>query len=111
MYLLVGKLIMIEQESKPQSITLKIAGKEYPLKATSPEMEQIMRVAADTINQKLAAYDAKFPDKTLIDKLSFVTLNETIGRLSTQKKYSALEDELKQLQRETGSYLVNIDNK
>ena len=37
-----------------QSITLKIAGKDYPLKATSPEMEQLMRLAAETINQKLA---------------------------------------------------------
>ncbi|MBR4134702.1 MAG: cell division protein ZapA, partial [Bacteroidales bacterium] len=39
-----------------QSITIKIAGKDYPLKATSPEMEQLMRLAADSINQKLAAY-------------------------------------------------------
>lgn len=111
MYLFVGELIMIEKESKPQSITLKIAGKEYPLKAASPEMEQMMRVAADTINQKLAAYDAKFPDKTLIDKLSFVTLNETIGRLAAQKKYSALESEIEKLQSETGSYLGNIVEK
>ena len=64
-----------------QSITIKIAGKDYPLKATSPEMEQLMRLAADSINQKLAAYDAKFPDKTLVDKLSFVALNETVSRM------------------------------
>lgn len=111
MYLLVGKLIMIEQESKPQNVTLKIAGKEYLLKAASPEMEQMMRIAADTINQKLAAYDAKFPDQTLIDKISFVTLNETIGRLAAQKKYSALESEIEKLQRETDSYFVNIEKK
>ncbi len=111
MYLLVGELIMIEQENKAQSITLKIAGKEYSLKAASPEMERSMRIAADTINQKLAAYDAKFPDKTLLDKLSFVTLNETIGRLTAQKKYSALESEIEKLQKAADSYLENIKEK
>ena len=44
-----------------QSIKIRIAGKEYPLKANSPEMEQMLRLAAETINQKLAAYDAKHP--------------------------------------------------
>ena len=37
-----------------QSIKIRIAGKEYPLKANSPEMEQMLRLAAETINQKLA---------------------------------------------------------
>ena len=55
-----------------QSIKIKIAGVEYPLKASSPEMEQLMRLAAEAINQKLSAYDAKFPNKSLSDKLSFV---------------------------------------
>ena len=83
-----------------QSITIKIAGKDYPLKATSPEMEQLMRLAADSINQKLAAYDAKFPDKTLVDKLSFV-----------QKKLSSVNEEAKAMLSRTSAYLDNIDKK
>ncbi len=47
-----------------QNIKIKIAGNEYPLVASSPEMERMM-TAADAINQKLAAYDAKYPNKTL----------------------------------------------
>ena len=47
-----------------QNIKIKIAGNEYPLVASSPEMERMMRLAADAINQKLAAYDAKYPNKT-----------------------------------------------
>ena len=94
-----------------QSITIKIAGKDYPLKASSPEMEQLMRIAAETINQKLAAYDAKFPDKTLVDKLSFVALNETVSRLSYQKRLSSVGDEVKRMLSETDSYLANIDKK
>lgn len=94
-----------------QSITLKIAGKEYPLKASSPEMEHIMRIAAESINQKLSAYDAKFPDKTLVDKLAFVTLNETIGRISSQKKYSDLEEKINKMLSDTSEYLNNIERK
>ena len=94
-----------------QSITIKIAGKDYPLKATSPEMEQLMRLAADSINQKLAAYDAKFPDKTLVDKLSFVALNETVSRMSYQKKLSSVNEEAKRMLSQTSSYLDSIDKK
>ena len=94
-----------------QSITIKIAGKDYPLKATSPEMEQLMRLAAETINQKLAAYDAKFPDKTLVDKLSFVALNETVSRMSYQKRLSSVSEEAKRMLSQTSSYLDNIDKK
>ena len=94
-----------------QSITIKIAGKDYPLKATSPEMEQLMRLAAETINQTLAVYDAKFPDKTLVDKLSFVALNETVSRMSYQKRLSSVNEEAKRMLSQTSSYLDNIDKK
>ena len=94
-----------------QSITLKIAGKDYSLKASSPEMEQLMRVAAEAINKKVAAYDVKFPDKTTADKLAFVALSETVGRLSYQKKLSSVNDEVKRMLGQTSEYLDNIDKK
>ena len=54
-----------------QSITIKIAGKDYPLKATSPEMEQLMSGAeSDTteahrqeIVNKAMAIQKKLSDK------------------------------------------------
>ena len=91
-----------------QSIKIKIAGNEYPLVASSPEMERLMRLAAEAINQKLTAYDAKFPNKSLSDKLSFVALNETVSRLTYQKKLSEASDEAKKLQEDVDSYLMNI---
>ena len=94
-----------------QSITLKIAGKDYPLKAASPEMEQVMRIAAEAINKRLAQYDAKFPDKDVLDKLVFVTLNETISRIATQRKLAAREDGEKKLLDEMTSYLDSIEKK
>lgn len=95
-----------------QSITVKIAGTGYPLKADSPEMEQLIRTAAEAINQKLAAYDAKFPDKSLSDKLSFVALNEAVGKLSIQKRSAefsaAVSDEAERLGKDLEDYLENI---
>ena len=61
-----------------QSITLKIAGREYSLKVQSPEMEQLMRLGAESINRTLAVYDQRYPDKSLVDKLAFVTLREAV---------------------------------
>lgn len=94
-----------------QNITLKIAGKEYPLKATTPEMEKYMRLAAEAINKKLALYDAKFPGKDLTDKLVFAALNESVGRISAQYRYAALEEQQKQLLGLTSGYLESIEKK
>ena len=92
-----------------QSIKIKIAGNEYPLVASSPEMERLMRLAAEAINQKLTAYDAKFPNKSLSDKLSFVALNETVSRLTYQKRLSDASEEAKGLQEDVETYLKNIE--
>lgn len=92
-----------------QSIKIKIAGNEYPLKASTPEMEQLMRLAAEAINQTLTAYDAKFPNKSLSDKLSFVALNEAICRLSYQRKTAEAAEEARKLQEGVESYLRNIE--
>ena len=94
-----------------QSITLKIAGKDYPLKAATPEMEQMMRIAAEAIGKRLAQYDAKFPEKDLVDKLVFVTLNETVNRIAMQRKLAAQEDAEKKLLDEISGYLDSIDRK
>ena len=56
-------------------------------------------------------YDAKFPDKTLADKLSFVALNETVSRMSYQKKLSSVNEEAKAMLSRTSAYLDNIDKK
>ena len=92
-----------------QNIKIKIAGNEYPLVASSPEMERMMRLAVDAINQKLAAYDAKYPNKTLSDKLSFVALNEAVGRLAYQKRVADADSEAKKLQEDVESYIKNIE--
>lgn len=91
-----------------QNIKLKIAGIEYPMVASSPEMEETMRTAAEEINRKFASYDAKYPSKNTLDKLIIVTLNETVNRIACQKKMQALGEEAKALQDGLETYLSGL---
>lgn len=91
-----------------QNIKLKIAGIEYPMVAPTPEMEEAMRLAADEINRKYNAFDAKYPDKTPLDKLIIVTLNETVNRIACQKRMQQLGEEAKVLQDDLEAYLAKV---
>ncbi|MCI5619037.1 MAG: cell division protein ZapA [Rikenellaceae bacterium] len=90
-----------------QNITIKIAGKDYALKVTSPEMEQLMRIAAETINEKLMDYDSKYPEKTLADKLALISLTVTVSKLSYYRKLKSVNEEAKRMLDQTNSYLKN----
>ena len=91
-----------------QNIKLKIAGNEYPMVAPTPEMEEAMRLAADEINRKFYSYDSKYPDKTTLDKLIIVTLNETVNRIACQKRMQQLGEEAKELQDDLDAYLAKL---
>lgn len=92
-----------------QKITIRIAGKDFVLKATSPEDEELIRLAAIEINKKLAAYQNAFPGKALSDILSFVALNEAISSLMLQRKLDAGAREAKDLSEALGSYLAEVN--
>lgn len=95
--------------AESRKIKIRIAGIDYPLMAASEPMEQIMRLAAESVNQKLSAYNAKYPDKSMTDKLAFVALNEAIARLTSQKKMSDASQEAAKLQEEVDKYLKDIE--
>ena len=90
-----------------QSIKIRIAGQEYSLKAGSPEIERLMRLAAESVSRKVEVYDSKFSDRSMVDKLAFAALNEAIGRLSCQSKLNAVLEETRKLHEETERYLEN----
>jgi len=92
-----------------RSITLKIAGKDYSLKVSSPDMEQAMRVAADDVNKLFSHYTEIYPDRSPEDKLAFVALLEAVYRFTTQKKAKDLAEELKAFESEVASYLKGIE--
>lgn len=68
-----------------------------------------MRSAAEDIKAMLNRYTEKFPDKTLEDKLVFVTLQETVQKISAQRKLQALSDEVSTFSSDMASYLKGIE--
>ena len=94
-----------------QKISIKIAGRTYNLMATSPQQEEVYRLAAEAINKRLAAYTRKNPDKTIMDLMSLVALNETVYRIGLQKEEEAAENERGQLERDLDRYLQDIQTK
>ena len=94
-----------------QKISIKIAGRTYNLMATSPEQEEVYRLAAEAINKRLAAYTRKNPDKTVMDLMSLVALNETVIRIDLQKETEAAEAARAQLERDLDRYLQDNQTK
>lgn len=93
-----------------QSINIKIAEKLYPLKVSSPEIEQLMRLAAERINAMLSKYNEKFPESNLADKLAFVALNETAAKIAARREVEGQQAEIAALQREIEVYLNKIES-
>ena len=104
MHLSIGKIVM------GQKITIGIGGKRYELNADSVEKEEIYRQEAASVNKMLADYTDKFPGKELSELLAFVALNESIGRISMLKRLDAISKEVETLERQTDTYLEDIDN-
>ena len=92
-----------------QKIKIKIADYTFSLVAKSPEQEEVIRKAADDINRKVALYQEKFPDKGILEILSFVTLNVCMANITLQKQMKTMEDEETALAKELDGYLDNID--
>jgi cell division protein ZapA (FtsZ GTPase activity inhibitor) len=92
-----------------QKITIVIGGKKYALTASSPEQEEIYRLAASSVNKMLGIYTDKFPGKDMTDILSFVALNESIGGITAKKRLEAMQKEADTLKSQTDTYLDNID--
>ena len=92
-----------------QSITIKIAGRSYPLKVNSPEHEEVIRKAADDINRMLEAYQNKFPEKPMVEILSFVALNVCMSNVTLNRQLKDMTAGEDALARELAGYLDNIN--
>ena len=92
-----------------QSINIKIADRNYPLKVNSPEHEEVIRKAADDINKMVAKYQDRFPGKGMIEILSFVALNTCMSNITLNKHIKDIADGEALLARELEGYLENID--
>lgn len=92
-----------------QSIKIKIADRTFSFVAATPEDESRMRNGAEGINRALAAYNTRYPDKSLEEKLCFVALNEAIEKLKARERIAEMGKEAEGLQNDIESYLTTIE--
>ena len=85
-----------------QKISIKIAERTFNLTAPSPEKEEIIRLAADAINQHLQAYTRRYPGKSQAELMPMLALNECVSRITAQREKAALEAEAQQLGKDKG---------
>ena len=92
-----------------QSIKIEIADREYPLKVSSPEKEEVIRKAAADLNKKITLYQEKYPNKGMIEILSFVALNVSMTNVVVQKQIETMKESEESLAKELQGYIDNMD--
>ena len=92
-----------------QSIKIRIAGREYPLKVNSPEHEEVIRKATDDIQKMIEIYQEKFPGKPMIEILSFVVLNVCTSNISLNRQLKEMKAAEGALAKELEGYIDKMD--
>ena len=89
-----------------QKISIKIAERTFNLTASTPEQEEVIRLAADAINRRLETFTRRNPGKNLVELMSMVALNEGVCRINIQREMAAKEAEAEQLGKDMANYLA-----
>lgn len=92
-----------------QSIKVKIAGYTFPLKVNSQEQEEYIRKSAQEINRQITAFQTRYPNKSLIEILSIMSLNVCVTNMTLSKQMKDFKDAEESLAKELDGYLENID--
>ena len=92
-----------------QSIKVKIAGYTFPLKVNSQEQEEYIRKSAQEINRQITAFQTRYPNKSLIEILSIMSLNVCVTNMTLSKQMKDFKDAEESLAKELDGYLDNID--
>ena len=92
-----------------QSIKVKIAGYTFPLQVNSQEQEEYIRKSAQEINRQITAFQTRYPNKSLIEILSIMSLNVCVTNMTLSKQMKDFKDAEESLAKELNGYLENID--
>lgn len=92
-----------------RKIKLRVAGKEHVLDAETPELERMMRIAAEQTNDILAGFDVRFHDTRIEDKLTFAAIQLGVGKLWAERELELLKSDLRLLEEQLASYLEGCD--
>ena len=92
-----------------QKIKVTIAEHEFELTATSPEHEEVIRIAAAEVNGKISQYQEKYPRKVLIDFALLTALNVCINNVVLLRHAKGMKDAEDSLVKELERYLEDTD--
>ena len=91
-----------------RKISIKIGTREFKLSASSPQQEEAIRLAAQTINKRLQDLTTHHPGKNMVDIMSMVALNETVSRIVLQKELKSRDAETEKLGKDLERYLSGV---
>lgn len=94
-----------------RNINITILSRRFNLKAASERHEQIIRIAADSLNRMAEQYSKNYPDSDESDIMRFVALNVCMKNLNYKDEIRRLQTETETLEREISGYLESIDGK
>lgn len=94
-----------------QKVTINVDGRPYVLKASSPEQEERIRLAARYVSAKLVNLSTRFPRRPYDDILTFIALNECISRIESGQSLEAFQKEADALAAETEAYIAEAKKK
>lgn len=103
MHIIIGEIDM------GQKITVTLNSKRYELTASTPEDEEIYRLAAVSVNNGINSYSVKFQGKEVSEILAMVAFNESIGRISAMKEIEKDNKSADSLRTMLNTYLDNIE--
>ena len=69
----------------------------------------MFRKTPEEINRQITAFQSKYPNKSLIEILSIMSLNACVTNLSLAKQMKEMKDAEESLAKELNGYLENID--
>lgn len=77
-----------------QAITVRIAGKSYPMTVESPQEEETIRKAERQIRERLKMYEDKYAVTDVRDLLSMCVLQFATEALEEEQKASGVEQDV-----------------
>lgn len=79
---------------RTQAITVRIAGKSYPMTVSSPQEEETIRKAERQIRERLKMYEEKYAVTDVRDLLSMCVLQFATEASDNERKASSVEQEV-----------------
>lgn len=77
-----------------QAITVRIAGKSYPMTVSSPQEEETIRKAERQIRERLKMYEEKYAVTDVRDLLSMCVLQFATESMENEEKAGSVEQDV-----------------